>query len=420
MCQAGACQSGSCRPIDSVFPCTEQGIRDAIAAGGGPHAFDCNGPTIVTTAAEILIDNDVTLDGLDELTVDGDVDHRVFSVSETVRAQLRRLAVINGTFAEGGSGVMNLGTLTLTNCTVSDSTVSNESSLQLTNCSVSHGGISNTGTLTLTDSIVADGGGIHTNGGAVTLVNSTVSGNASLLFGGGIWCYGTVTLSLVDSTVSGNTAETGGGILFDSGTAMLVNSTVSGNHATINVGGIGNNVGTMTLMNSTVSGNTAIYEGGGIGNGGTLRLLNSTVSGNTAGSPGSAVHSIYDGSVVEATATLIHGDCGQWGGFDVTWVSNGYNVESPGNTCGLDDTTDRVNVTTEALNLGPLADNGGPTQTHALGLMPESAAIDAIPEEECLDSNGNPLVADQRGQPRPETGGARCDVGAFELERGGP
>jgi len=61
------------------------------------------------------------------------------------------------------------------------------------------------------------------------------------------------------------------------------------------------------------------------------------------------------------------------------------------------------NVT--SLNLGPLADNGGPTRTIALGLG--SVAIDA---GSCLQ------VTDQRGLPRPGTGGTLCDSGAFELQ----
>jgi len=60
-----------------VFPCTEEGIRDAIAVGGGPHPFDCDGPTTVVTEAEIVIDSDVILDGEGNLTVDGNDDHRV-------------------------------------------------------------------------------------------------------------------------------------------------------------------------------------------------------------------------------------------------------------------------------------------------------------------------------------------------------
>jgi hypothetical protein len=67
--------------IGEVFPCTEQGIRDAIAEGG-PHAFACDGAQPVVTQAEIVVDNNVILDGQGNLTVDGDDDHIVFRVAE--------------------------------------------------------------------------------------------------------------------------------------------------------------------------------------------------------------------------------------------------------------------------------------------------------------------------------------------------
>jgi len=167
-------------------------------------------------------------------------------------------------------------------------------------------------------------------------------------------------------------------------------------------GGIAN-TGTLTLINSTVSHNTAesgdgIYGGaGGIQNGGTLTLSDSTVSGNAAEVGGG----IYNFGELTLTNTLVDNDCG--GG---TALSGGGNLESPGATCGFDQPTDQVNVTAEQLNLGPLADNGGPTETHAL--LPGSVAIDVIPEADCQ------LDTDQRGEPRPA--GAGCDVGAFEVQ----
>ena len=106
--------------------------------------------------------------------------------------------------------------------------------------------------------------------------------------------------------------------------------------------------------------------------------------------------------------TLIDGDCE----IDST-LSQGYNIESPGDTCGFDG-TDLVNVSADQLKLGELADNGGPTMTR--GLFPGSVAIDVIPAEDCVDADGEPLTADQRGEPRPETGGTMCDVGAFEVQ----
>jgi hypothetical protein len=102
--------------------------------------------------------------------------------------------------------------------------------------------------------------------------------------------------------------------------------------------------------------------------------------------------------------SLVDGSCE---GDAITSV--GYNIESPGDTCGFDPNgTDQFDVSAEELNLGELADNGGPTMTHALGAG--SVAIDVIPIDDCE------VTEDQRGQPRPETGGTMCDVGAFEVQ----
>jgi hypothetical protein len=108
--------------------------------------------------------------------------------------------------------------------------------------------------------------------------------------------------------------------------------------------------------------------------------------------------------------TLIDGDC-QPQQSEV--VSNGYNIESPGNTCGFNQATDLFDVTAAELNLGPLQNNGGPTLTHkpgAGGLGVGSDAIDHIPQADCEVST------DQRGKPRPETGGTMCDVGSVEVQ----
>ena len=96
------------------FACTEQGILDAIAEGGGPHTFACDGPQTVTTQAEIVIDNDVILDGEGKLTVDGDNHHRVFSVPGDVTAELHALPITNGREYWGG-GIANRGTRTVRN-----------------------------------------------------------------------------------------------------------------------------------------------------------------------------------------------------------------------------------------------------------------------------------------------------------------
>ena len=332
VCALGLVLMAGCSD-ETGFPCTEQGIRDAIAEGGGPHTFDCDGAQTVVTEFEIAIDNDVILDGEGNLTVDGDEHHRMFWVRKGVVAELRGFSVTGGTsgFQEDAGGINNNGTLTLTDSTVSGNTATGP---------------------------YAYGGGVTNYEGTLTLINSTVSGNSAAR-GGGIMNYSNGTLTLTDSTVSGNTATSGGGIN-TSGTV------------------------TLTLINSTVSGNSSAGGGG-------IRNLLGTVT---------------------LTNTLVDDDCQVSEGPSI--VSLGYNIESPGDTCGFDQPTDQVNVSAEQLNLGPLQDNGGPTMTHAL--LSGSVAIDQIRAEDCVDAEGQPLTTDQRGEPRPETGGTMCDVGAFEVQ----
>ena len=130
-------------------------------------------------------------------------------------------------------------------------------------------------------------------------------------------------------------------------------------------------------------------------------LVSSTVSG-TIHAKGSNVIGPAPISVL-AAATLIEGTCTEED--EVTLTSSGHNIESPGNTCGFDQGTDQV---VPDPMLGPLQDNGGPTWTHAL--LPGSPAINQIPKAACE------VETDQRGEPRPETGGTMCDVGAFEVQ----
>ena len=386
---------------DNVCPCTEAGIRAAIAEGGGPFTFDCVGPQTVVTEAEIVIDNDVILDGEGNLTVDGNEDHRVFSVSEEAKVELTDFTVTggytvdDGPIEERGGGIFNTGTLTVTNSTVSGNTGAR-----------SGFGIVNTGTLTVTNSTVSGntgpvfGYGIE-NTGTLTVTNSTVSGNTGAESGFGI--HNTGTLTVTNSTVSGNTgANSGNGIVNLMGTLTVTNGTVSGNTGPIGYG-ILDLMGTLTVTNSTVSGNGR----GVVTCGGTLTMANSTVSEN-----GVALDLGLERTCSETTSAItsivIDGECVH----DVVTTSTGYNIESPGNTCGFDQPTDLPGVTAEQLNLGPLQDNGGPTLTHSL--LPGSVAIDAIPEVDCVNAEGEPLTTDQRGVARPQ--GPACDVGAFELE----
>jgi len=160
-------------------------------------------------------------------------------------------------------------------------------------------------------------------------------------------------------------------------------------------------------------------------NGGTLTLTNSTVSGNTGGNGGGINN--QSGSAVNARNTIIAGNTAS-NGPDVfgSFTSPGHNLigKSDGSS-GFGGNGDQVGTIASPRNpmLDPLANNGGPTQTHAL--LPVSPAIDAGDDcvaeaTHCGDSNIPQLTTDQRGAGFPrkiDSNGdstATVDIGAFE------
>ena len=406
LCSGGACLNGTC---GTVFPCTEQGILDAIQVGGGPFTFACDGPTTIETNETIRVTNDVILDGEGRLTIDGKDQHLVVSVAR-VTAGLRNMTVTQGHVDVGGAGIDNRGTLTLSNVTVTE----NASEFE-----INGGAVANSGTLMLSDCTISEnfGRGLS-NVGTATVTRSTISAHESrqlgyaIYEGAGIYNQEAAELLVSDCTLSNNVAEYAGGGLFNAGIATVVNTTVSGN-ATYTGGIESGGAGVLnfldaelTIINSTVSGNTAPDNGaGGIGNSGTLTLIHNTVARNVGRDIEDGLYSAV--SSISFANNLVEGSCFVSLGLS----SSGHNLESPGNTCGFNDPSDQVSVPTEALNLGPLEDNGGPTLTQA----PErpSDAIDMIDPEDCLDADGQPLTTDQRGVERPQ--GLGCDVGAVEV-----
>ncbi len=182
----------------------------------------------------------------------------------------------------------------------------------------------------------------------------------------------------------------------------MTNSTISGNTAGNDGGGI-ENYGTTTLTNSTVSGNTAHGYGGGIDNWGpnaVLTLHSSLISGNTVIIDGDEIYNsddpLYTGTVTVDSSNLF-GHSGKAS----AEVLYGF---SPG-TSDITATSDGTDSTSLSAILDiTLADNGGPTMTHAL--VKGSPAVDL--DRECSTN----LAEDQRGEPRPL--GKGCDAGSFE------
>jgi hypothetical protein len=254
-------------------------VRAEIAAArsGDTIVFSpqLDGKTITLTTGQLDLTKNLTIQGpgAGQLTISGgtygDPYTRVFEVAPNTTVTLSGLTINNGTgYASErshyatwdgyGGAILNLGTLTVSACTISNSHALNE------------------------------GGGIF-NDGTLTVSGSTVSGNGAN-DGAGMWNRGTATL--VSSTISNNDAldtspgsyqpdGVGGGIVND-GTLTLRGCTVSFNYSNSVAGGIYNK-GTLTVNGCTVSGNSADFEGGGIYNdtSGTMTIeVSSTITGN--------------------------------------------------------------------------------------------------------------------------------------------
>jgi hypothetical protein len=346
-CSEGECLDGVCAPV-GAFPCTEQGIRDAAAEGGGPHFFACDGPTTIVLAEDVPVDKSVILDGGGNLTLtserpsglgaplfgvvgdEASFELRGFKLSNPSSVCIAgysagELKVLDSDFEDCRTGIISSGALGVENSTFSSCQTGIE------------------GTAKIVDSTFEDNEfPLSTPGASFTLEGSTVVGGSIVC---GFACEGTA-LTIVNSTLDI------GGIAYFADITMI-NSTFEQRDPTV---WAWNSLTTLIVANSIVVG--ACSEGG-------------------------------------------------------TILSNGYNIESPGNTCGFDEAKgDLFDVSADDLKLGPLTDNGGPTMTHALGT--DSVAIDKISEADCVDADGAPLTTDQRGEPRP--GGTMCDVGAFELQ----
>jgi hypothetical protein len=283
--------------------------------------------------------------------------------------------------------------------------------------------IRNYGQLQLTDVVLEGGEATSGNGGAIasygdgsdslflTLIRTTVRGSSAGQEGGGV--YATTQLTITDSTISGNDAGGGGGGIAATQTnpagddATVTRTTISDNEATSGGGVQLLDGGNLLITNSTISNNTASDSGGGLNNtaGGDAVLASTTVTENHAGTGGG-----LNGDFI-ARNTIVSGNADNTANPDcygnlTSEPANHIGVQGP--NCNFSGDT-ASNTTGDAI-LGPLASNGGLTQTHAL--QPGSPAIDAGAEAGCTSATGGALSTDQRGGARHV--GPRCDIGAYE------
>ncbi len=412
-------------------------LRDAIAAAGdgGTIQFDpaLNGQTISLISGELVIDKSIAIRGpmiVQRSTADDTPAFRIFHVTPGHTVTMHGLTISNG-FADmnnpSGGGVFNdQSTLTLSNCaveynhsavgsgggiynsgssailTVAHSTVTNNvMEVDVFMCCGGGGfgaGIYSNGTLAIDHSTVSnnrigyiqnvfsgDGGGIYSSGGAVTISNSSVSGNGANRVAGGIFNRG--MLEITNSTINYNFSDRSGGGVYNEGTLAIDNSTFTGNsvgNLLAQGGGIKNLSGaTMTIIRTTFSENSADGDGGGIFNSGATQIGNTILKANSTG--GGNIFSEGGASTV---------------------TSLGYNLSSDNGGGLLTATGDQIN--TDPM-LGPLRDNGGPTFTHEL--LTGSAAINA----------GDPTFTppplyDQRGPGHDRVVDGRIDIGSFEVQ----
>lgn len=402
--------------------------------------LDITGATIITGA------------GMDLTIIDAGgnsgLGDSIFQIHVDAELNMSKLTLGGGMSVEGGEGggIHNRGIIELTEVRI------------VANSAHAGGGIYNEhlGILTVIDSVIEAnnslpsgpgvGAGIY-NAGVMTMERSSVFDNgleSKPGVGGGI--YSQDFLSIRHSKIYGNKSLKGGGFgMTGSASMFIISSEVSGNSAESEGGGIWFNNGNLTISKTTIDENTvdALGLGGGIWNSGSAEINNSTISGNKVGggTSGSGGGIWSDGSLTLSSVTVVNNDA--LGGDalynnNIAEVSNSI-LQSPnlaadpcgglqtlsagGNlisadpflnnnnaTCGFL-VNDQIKVTLAELNLGLLAENGGPTRTHALltGSFAIGGSLGGI--------GGNCNGVDQRGWVRID---GDCDVGAFELDARDP
>lgn len=403
-----------------------QAIEDANAAPGADtitfQAGLTGTITLTTGQLEITDSVDIQGPGAAVISVSGNNDSRVFYLYNglaEIAVTISGLTVTGGR-ADIGGGIVNFDAdLVLDGLVITGNTAAGDGgglwadgfNMDLTirnttisgNTSGGDGGgvyIEDTGGPLLIQNTVITGNNAADDGGGIyfydpddstTIEGSTISGNTAEDLGGGIHIYDTDggTHLITGTTISGNTAEAGGGLfLYGLDDPFVIeNSTISGNQATAGDGGgifLYFFYDSFEIRHSTIASNSATETGGGLFTQiGPLMVDHTIVADNTAGDEPDI------GTAGDGNARL---------SFSL--------VENP-STANLDD--NGGNLFGQDPQLGALANNGGPTQTHLpAGTSPAVNAGDP--------AFAPPPATDQRGFDR--VAGGRIDIGAAEVNPG--
>jgi predicted outer membrane repeat protein len=378
---------------DSGAGSLRQAIIDICAGGTINFNSSLSGQTI-TLVSTLVLNKDLTIDGSSlttRIALSGNNTVQVVQVNSNVAITIKSLVIQNGKAVENGGGIyVNTG-----------ATLVVFDSLFLANNAVENPYLVGVG----------EGGAIYSLGN-LTIDRGTFSGNSASR-GGAVSCSGgtSKTLTVIDSSYISNHALSdslgnGGdaGAIFENCNLIITASTFSGNTAAHSGGAVltDNDVNPTQVTNSTFYANAA-NSGGGIANFGGLIVKNSTFSNNNSSNGGAVRNGI--GGVLSLRNSILANSVG---GVDCIKSDGAPDIENISNliestaaafeSCG-------VSLLTSDPLLGPLADNGGFTQTMAL--LSGSPAIDA-------GNDGNCPGADQRGVTRPQ--GSQCDMGAYEWQ----
>ncbi|MCH7720172.1 MAG: hypothetical protein IH988_04170, partial [Planctomycetes bacterium] len=228
---------------------------DTISVPAGTYTLSIagTGENAAATGDLDITDNlTITGAGACQTIIDANGIDRVFHVFGGVSADISGVTItggsVNGT--EDGAGILNLGTLTVTDSTITANAAAGHNS--------GGGGIDNevdatlmvTGS-TISNNVANDGGGGIGNNGDLTVINSTISGNTN-----------------PNDGVGDPGSDAGGGIgNFEFGTATIINSTISNNSAAFAGGGLINeNVAVeVNVGNTIIAGNTTVGSGPDVG-----------------------------------------------------------------------------------------------------------------------------------------------------------